>query len=327
VLDYLHAAVEGRSSVIVDGSDGLTTWVADRLAERLLSTGRSCTRLTKDSSRSDEAVRLGPSATHMVTVADGSGRNPLDGAGWDVVVSLHDRFPEDTDAGRRRADADIVIDLYHPKWPVIRHIATRLMEPTSWYASEARAFFAVRASTWDTKFGTDQPAYTAAVAEAAPTSGATVVDVGCGTGRALQPLREAVGPTGTVIGFDLTPQMLDSARRQARDIHGSLILADALHLPIKDAVVDVVFTAGLISHLPDRMAGLRELARITRPGGRLVLFHPSGRAALAARHGRTLHPDDHLAAGPLRCTAETAGWTLLTYDDPPGRFLAIAQRT
>jgi SAM-dependent methyltransferase len=262
-----------------------------------------------------------------VTVADGSGWSPPEGTRWDVVVSLHVRFPEDTDAGRRRADADVVIDLYDPRWPVVRHIATRLMEPTSWYASEARAFFAVRASTWDTKFGADEPAYAAAVAEAAPTRGATVVDVGCGTGRALPPLREAVGPAGTVIGFDLTPEMLDSARRQARDIYGSLILADALHLPIRDAVVDVVFAAGLISHLPDRMAGLRELARITRPGGRLVLFHPSGRATLAARHGRTVHPDDPLAGEPLRRTAETTGWTLLTYDDPPSRFLAIAQRT
>src|SRR5262249_16472846 len=150
------------------------------------------------------------------------------------------RSSEGTEAGLGRSDADIVIDLYHPTWPVVRHIATRLVEPTSWYASEARAFFAVRASTWDTKFGTDEPAYAAAVAEAGPAQGATAVDVGCGTGRALPPLREAVGRTGTVIGIDLTPEMLVSAHRQARDMYGTLVLADALHLPIRDAVVDVV---------------------------------------------------------------------------------------
>jgi SAM-dependent methyltransferase len=52
-----------------------------------------------------------------------------------------------------------------------------------------------------------------------------------------------------------------------------------------------VCAAGLIMHMPDTEAGLRQLVRVTRPGGLLILFHPSGRAALAARHGRTLEPE------------------------------------
>lgn len=65
---------------------------------------------------------------------------------------------------------------------------------------------------------------------------------------------------------------------------------------------------------------------MTRSGGRLVLFHPSGRAALAARHGRTLRPDDALAEGPLRRSMAVVGWELETYDDPPERFFAVASR-
>jgi ubiquinone/menaquinone biosynthesis C-methylase UbiE len=153
-----------------------------------------------------------------------------------------------------------------------------------------------------------------------------VVDVGCGTGRALVPLRQAVGERGVVIGVDITPQMLAVARVRAESSRAGLVVADARHLPFATSKVDAVFAAGLIMHLPDTDAGLRELARVTRPGGRLVLFHPSGRAALAARHGRALRPDEPLAQTPLSLATHGAGWQLTTYDDSPHRFLAIAVR-
>jgi len=56
------------------------------------------------------------------------------------------------------------------------------------------------------------------------------------------------------------------------------------------------------------------------------LFHPSGRAALAARHGRTLEPHEPLAAAPLQRSTRNTGWQLATYDDAESRFLAIATR-
>ena len=79
-------------------------------------------------------------------------------------------------------------------------------------------------------------------------------------------------------------------------------------------------------HLPDATEGLCELARATRPGGRLILFHPSGRAALATRHGRTLLPDEPLAPDPLAASCTAAGWTLTDYDDAAERFYALAER-
>jgi ubiquinone/menaquinone biosynthesis C-methylase UbiE len=195
-----------------------------------------------------------------------------------------------------------------------------------WSIAETRAFFAARAATWDTKFGDDMPAYAAAIAEAGIPRGGAVVDVGCGTGRALPPLREAVGPRGAVLAIDITPEMLHEASCQGRAAHAALLLADARRLPLADACVDAVFAAGLVHHLPDTDAGLRELARVTRPGGLLVLFHPSGRAALAARHGRVLSPDEPLAAGPLRRATEATGWCLTAYDDAVERFFALAVR-
>lgn len=198
--------------------------------------------------------------------------------------------------------------------------------PEDRYVTECRAFFAPRAATWDTKFGDDMPAYAAAVAESRIPPGATAADIGCGTGRALPALRDAVGPAGTVFGVDLTPQMLDAARAAGRARHATLLLADARRPPFADGALDAVFAAGLITHLPDPATGLAELARITRAGGRLTLFHPSGRRALARRHGRTLRPDDPLAESRLSLLMAGTGWRLDAYDDPPHRFLAIATR-
>jgi hypothetical protein len=68
------------------------------------------------------------------------------------------------------------------------------------------------------------------------------------------------------------------------------------------------------------------LARVTRPGGRLALFHPTGRAALAARHNRALDPDEPLAEARLGPLLAGAGWILDGYDDAADRFLALATR-
>lgn len=220
-------------------------------------------------------------------------------------------------------EADRHADAY-PAWPVIRHIDPRLVDHDSWYLAESRAFFATRATTWDTRFGEDAPAYAAAIADAAIPAGATVLDLGCGTGRALPGLRAAVGPTGTVLGADATDEMLAAAATHGQTRHAALLLADARHLPLRDHSVDAVFAAGLLHHLPDPGAGLAELARITRTGGRLVLFHPTGRAALAARHGHALRPDEPLDEAPLRDALTAAGWRLEVYDDAPARFFARA---
>jgi len=195
------------------------------------------------------------------------------------------------------------------------------------YLERTREFFAMRAATWDTKFGDDMPVYAAAISEAGIRPGGTAIDVGCGTGRALPPLRDAVGPGGRVIGVDLTPEMLASAQSKVRaDDRCALVLADARALPFAAATADAVFAAGLVNHLPDPAAGLAELARVTRAGGLLILFHPVARATLAARHGRTISPDEILSAGPLHAAARAAGWEVTTYDDAADRFLAIARR-
>jgi SAM-dependent methyltransferase len=192
--------------------------------------------------------------------------------------------------------------------------------------TRVREFFGTRAAAWDSRFPDDDPAYAAAVDEMGLRTGDAVLDAGCGTGRALEPLRSAVGPTGVVIGVDLTPEMLEAAGRAGRGGSGRLLLADVAALPLRTGVLDAVFGAGLIAHLPEPEENLRELARAVRPGGRLALFHPVGRAALAARHGRRITPDDLRAEPNLRPLLTRSGWTMTSYVDEDDRFLALAVR-
>lgn len=192
--------------------------------------------------------------------------------------------------------------------------------------THVQEFFGARAADWDARFPDDGPAYAAAVDGLGLRSGDRVLDAGCGTGRALTPLRAAVGASGIVLGADLTPPMLEAAVRAGRDRDGLLLLADVAALPVRTGSLDAVFAAGLIAHLPRPAENLRELARVVRPGGLLALFHPIGRAALAARQGRQITPGDLRARANLGPLLAGSGWRMTSYVDEDSRFLAVAVR-
>jgi SAM-dependent methyltransferase len=317
VTSFLAEVLAPRAplTVIVDGGDhGAAATFAARLAEAFPASARAWTV--------DAVLGLsGPGSSRV-----DSALNVLEPAADRVIVYLRSgpRGPLRTGEGERRAQ--VVIDHHDPQWPVIRHVHPRLADPERWYLTESRAFFEVRAAQWDVRFGDDLPAYAMAVQAGAPRPGDLALDVGCGTGRALPALAAAVGPGGRVIGLDLTPAMLTAARDAGREGCAVLLVGDARRLPVADAAAGVVFAAGLVQHLPDPAAGLAELARVTRPGGRLVIFHPSGRAALAARHGRTVRADEPLNEDNLGSLLGGAGWELSRYEDPSDHFLAVAVR-
>jgi SAM-dependent methyltransferase len=189
-----------------------------------------------------------------------------------------------------------------------------------------RAFFAPRAGGWEEKFADDGPAFEAAVDALGPPAGGIALDAACGTGRALPVLKRAVGSAGTVIGLDITPEMLTEADRLGRRPAASLVLGDVFRLPLPDGCVDSILGAGLLPHLGDVAAGLGELARVTRPSGRLALFHPIGRAALAARHGGSPDPEDVRAEPRIRELLSATGWRAELVDDAADHYLVIASR-
>ncbi|MFD9407482.1 methyltransferase domain-containing protein [Streptomyces sp. NPDC059989] len=189
-----------------------------------------------------------------------------------------------------------------------------------------RTFFTQRAGAWEDRFAYQTPAYEAAVARMELQHGQTAMDLGCGTGRAMPALRAQVGSQGTVLGIDVTHAMLTAAARIGRTDCGQLLLADCTRLPLPPASVHGIFAAGLLDHLPHPHTALREWARVGSADATLLLFHPSGRAERAARHGRPLSPDDPLAEPNLRPMLHTTGWQLAAYEDAEQHFLARAVR-
>ena len=223
--------------------------------------------------------------------------------------------------------ASIVVELEDPAAPVVRSIRglARFARTPDPALESSRAFFAPRAADWNAKFREDEQPFVEAIRTLGPEPGATVVDVGCGAGRALPLLAAAVGPAGRVVGFDVTPEMVAAARRES-PTEGALLLADARRVPLAASSADALLGAGLLRHLPNPLLDLVELARITKPGGRLALFHAISRAAMARMHGQDLRDDDPLAEENLRPILAGSGWALASLDDGADRYLALAVR-
>jgi SAM-dependent methyltransferase len=102
--------------------------------------------------------------------------------------------------------------------------------------------------------------------------GETVLDVGCGAGVDSLLAARQVGPTGRVIGVDMTQAMLDKAAAGAREsglanLEFRYGLAEAL--PVEDESVDVVISNGVLNLCPDKMLAMSEIRRVLRPGGRI----------------------------------------------------------
>jgi len=103
--------------------------------------------------------------------------------------------------------------------------------------------------------------------------GESALDVCCGTGDLSFELAERVSPGGHVVGCDFAEQMLDLAREKAQGRGADSVRfewADALQLPYDDRRFDAVTVGFGLRNFADRDQGLREMARVLRPGGRLV---------------------------------------------------------
>jgi len=105
-------------------------------------------------------------------------------------------------------------------------------------------------------------------------SGDYVIELGCGTGRNLLMLSQAVGSGGRVVGVDVSPEMLERARRRVRDHrleNVSLHLGDAAAFSASQAVDAVLFSISY-SVIPGRIQALRDSWEQLRSGGRLVIM-------------------------------------------------------
>jgi SAM-dependent methyltransferase len=99
-----------------------------------------------------------------------------------------------------------------------------------------------------------------------------ILDAGCGNGRYTRFLLRDAGPGALVTAFDLSQTMLRRARQRLRSERVTHAAVDLTRLPYPDACFDAVVCGWVLEHLPDPLPGLRELARVMSPGGKLLLL-------------------------------------------------------
>lgn len=132
--------------------------------------------------------------------------------------------------------------------------------------------------------------------------GEHLLDVGCGTGDVLVGLAADV-PLGRGVGVDASAEMLDEASRRARraGVAVELVKGDAARIEFPDGAFDACRSERTLQWLRDPDAALRELVRLARPGGRVVVTDTDWRTFLVD------HPDPDLAAKILAGLATTRG--------------------
>jgi ubiquinone/menaquinone biosynthesis C-methylase UbiE len=107
-----------------------------------------------------------------------------------------------------------------------------------------------------------------------PGPGERVLEIGPGTGYYTLDMAEWVGPEGTVEIFDIQQEFLDHTTGRAEQRGLDNVVAtqgDATDLPFEEDSIDAVVLTAVLGEIPDRAAALREIARVLRPGGRLVV--------------------------------------------------------
>ena len=138
-------------------------------------------------------------------------------------------------------------------------------------------------------------------------AGARILDVGCGPGQLAFELADRYA--FDVTGVDLDPRMIERATARAAAHHGStppptFLVADATALPFPDASFDVIVSTLSTHHWDDVDAGLRDLARVVRPDGRILIWELAGRSI--PLHGRMPDPAIRLGGAGVPLVGQVA---------------------
>lgn len=192
--------------------------------------------------------------------------------------------------------------------------------------ADQQAFFDRAAATWDALETEEVRSRLAEIVTGLGiAAGATVLDVGCGTGILFPLLTAAVGEGSCVVGLDISREMLRRAAVKGYPV--ALVQGNAHRPPLRRAAFDWIICNAVLPHFSDKQTALTELARCLTPGGRLVVCHGNSREFINNLHrdaggavAEDRVPDPALMAQLLRA----AGLAPLSILDGADRYVALA---
>ncbi len=195
---------------------------------------------------------------------------------------------------------------------------------------QLQEYFDQLAPTWDKEFTPERLKCLANIVKALRIKpGYYVLDIGSGTGVLLPFLIAEVGDEGKIVALDFSAEMLIQA--QAKDFPPvvGLAQADVLAIPLADSSVDLAICNSAFPHFSDKVSALKEIARVLKNNGRLVICHTMSRDMLNGFHqsiggvvANDLLPDE----SQLRALIKQAGLKITHFEDRPERYLVIAER-
>src|SRR6266705_1500550 len=149
---------------------------------------------------------------------------------------------------------------------------------------------------------------------------ASVLDVGCGTGKLLRQARSS-WPEAQLIGVDPANGMIEMAKRLTPNVTFFTGMAEAL--PLQDASVDLALSTISFHHWHDQAAGIREVARVLRPGGRFLLADVAAPPWLS----RLIRHAPFRSAGEVRDIFDEAGLQVRLQQPTSRRLVLITKGT
>jgi ubiquinone/menaquinone biosynthesis C-methylase UbiE len=196
---------------------------------------------------------------------------------------------------------------------------------------QLQEYFDQLAPTWDKELTRERLKYLGnIVRELGIKPGYYVLDIGSGTGVLLPFLIAELGDEGKIVALDFSAEMLGQAQAKNFQPIVGFAQADVLAIPLADNSVDLAMCNSAFPHFSDKVKALKEIARVLRNNGRLVICHTMSREMLNRLHqsiggivAGDLLPDE----SQLRGLIKQAGLKITHLEDGPDRYLVIAEKS